>query len=84
MRNLEQEETKPKCHLLGKQNQSVVWDRKAGSCQAGMTTGKEEKLGWCRRSRENATNWQGKKKADWKAKEQMSHFAVQEVRFLGI
>lgn len=25
-----------------------------------------------------------KKKADWKAKEQMSHFAVQEVGFLGI
>lgn len=52
----------PKCHLLGKQHENVVWDRKAGSCQAWNDCRERIKLGCWRWSRRNTTNWQKKKK----------------------
>lgn len=29
------------CHLIGKQNENMVWDKKEGSSQAEMVTGKK-------------------------------------------
>lgn len=31
----------PECYLIGKQNENVVWDKKAGSSQAEMVTGEK-------------------------------------------